>query len=685
MQSADDKLPLYPIGRQSLSARHHRPTGLTSRRLLLVRPTMLALVSAWLLTAASPAVAQPTLSALKLLPDSAAGVVRVSDVPQLCEAWESTKLGGLTDDPALRPLLEANFGEAGTMWQHIGDRVGLRPKDLYQIGTGEAVAAWLTSTEARRRSSALCIVAEVDGDQQETKKVLDRIDAELKQQEATRTDRTYHGETVRVYRPKVKPGQLLIEQIVICLTDDRIIAADRDSIVDEVLDAIAAGGRADSLDEADLRNQVLEASYVRSPLPEADSPAEDGIRRHGNVVEWFAKPLEVGRIIRDLAKIDRGNKVKIIDLLQQQGFDAIQAAGGIVVVGGEKFDLLHRGLVLAPPIPGEAQRYRLAARMLQFPNASHQSLPAWVPADVASFARINWKLEEAFWAAETLVDQALDSRIFRPSIEGIRDDEEGPQIDIEKNVLPNLDDRILVITDNTLPADQNSDRLLLAIRVSDAEAIQTAVRKAMEVEPDVFQVDTIPGVEIWKVQRGEEDEIEAEFFDDLGFDEAVAEQQQPLLNTWAIAVVPAGEQSDSAHLVFASHVELLEEVARRMLGTDRTPGLRDLPEIAEQQKALVDELGAQEVAIERLVRLRLSLRTKYELLRQGDLKESDSILATIIRRLVEGDDEEIPEELERPNQAKWPPFSDIEAYFRNVVSFVETTDSGWTLNAVLLK
>lgn len=685
MQLADDTVPSHPSRRRNRSASPGRRVLAGGRFVKFFCATAFACACVWLLADRSAASGQETLSALRLLPDSAAGVVRVPDVPTLCDAWESTTIGKLTDDEALQPLLEANFGEAGTVWQHMGDRVGLRPKDLYQIGTGEAVAAWLTSTEARRPSSALCVVAEVEGDQQETREVLDRIDAELKQQEATRTDRTYQGETVRVYRPKVKPGQLLIEQIVICLTDDRIIAADRDSIVNGVLDAIAAGGRADSLADAELRNRVLEDSYSRSKLADAESADTDGIRWHGDVVEWFAKPLEVGRIIRDLAKIDRGNKVKIIDLLEQQGFDAIQAAGGIVLVGGEKFDLLHRGFVLAPPIPGEPQRYRLAARMLQFPNASHDSLPAWVPADVASFARINWKLEDAFWAAETLVDQALDSRIFRPSIEGIRDDEEGPQIDLEKNVLPNLDDQVVVLTDNTLPVGQNSDRLLLAIRVKDAAAIQNAVRKAMEVEPDVFQIDTVPGVEIWKVQRGEEDEIEAEFFDDLGFDDAVEDQEQPLLNTWAIAVVPAAKQSEAAHLVFASHVELLEEVARRMMGTDQTPGLREQPEIVQQQQALVDELGAEEVAIERLVRLRLSLRTKYELLRQGELKESDSILATIIRRLVEGDDDGLPDEIERPNQAKWPPFSELEEYFRNAVSFVETTDSGWTLNAVLLK
>ncbi len=58
-------------------------------------------------------------------------------------------------------------------------------------------------------------------------------------------------------------------------------------------------------------------------------------------------------------------------------------------------------------------------------------------------------MEDAFWASETLINEAFGDEIFRPMIDGIKEDEEGPQIDVEKDFFPNLDDQLILITDNT--------------------------------------------------------------------------------------------------------------------------------------------------------------------------------------------------------------------------------------------
>ena len=182
--------------------------------------------------------------------------------------------------------------------------------------------------------------------------------------------------------------------------------------------------------------------------------------------------------------VDRGNQVDIVKLLDNQGFDAVKAAGGILALAGEKYQLLHRGSILAPAVTDQPSKYKLAARMLQFENAPMAPIPAWVHSEAASFARLNPKFEEIFWASETLLNEAFGDDIFKDIIEGIRDDEDGPQIDIAKNVLPNLDNELILVTDNTLPSQLNSERMLIAIRVSDAEAIGKAISKAMDAEPD---------------------------------------------------------------------------------------------------------------------------------------------------------------------------------------------------------
>jgi hypothetical protein len=94
------------------------------------------------------------------------------------------------------------------------------------------------------------------------------------------------------------------------------------------------------------------------------------------------------------------------------------------------------------------------------------------------------------------------------------------------------------------------------------------------------------------------------------------------------------------------------------------------------------ELGCTAPSFDRVVRTKLSLRAKYELLRQGKLKESDSILASLYRRMFEDEEESQPD---RKNAAKLPPIGQVEKHFSDGGSFFETTDDGWSMTGFLLK
>ena len=94
------------------------------------------------------------------------------------------------------------------------------------------------------------------------------------------------------------------------------------------------------------------------------------------------------------------------------------------------------------------------------------------------------------------------------------------------------------------------------------------------------------------------------------------------------------------------------------------------------------ELGCVTPSLDRCVRLKLALRAKYELLKQGKLKESGSVLASFYRRFVEA---EGSENTEPPDISKLPALEEIEKYFPDGGSFVETTENGWSLTSFLLK
>ncbi len=614
------------------------------------------------------------VSALDLIPQSAAGLVRIPNLPDVCNAGPKTHIGMLLDEPDMQPFIEAQRDRAEKYIKSMETSLGLRPQDLYDIASGEVVAAWLPFEKDQRRPYALCVIADIRDRKGLAEQALVTIDEDLKAGGANRVDTKHRNQTVRVYNTKPKPGQLKIEQVAITLSDERIIAADRDTVVFDLLDAIAGQPKDQPIRSVADFQSVMKQSRDSIQASENDNATD--------AVEWFARPFPMARILRKSLNVDRGNEVDILKLLENQGFDAVKAAGGVAVIAGEKFDVLHRGIILAPPTAPMPDRYAKAAKMLQLDNAPLSPVPAWIPEEAASFTRLHWNIERAFWAAEPLVNEALDDDIFRSMVEGIRDDEEGPQIDIENNVLPNLDNQIILVTDNTLPAGPSSERVLVAIRIKDAKAIGDAVRKAMEVEPDATLMDAVPGIEIWRVQRGGgSEEFDDQFLSDLGFDEeAKQDASPPLLDHWAIAVIDKGPNSTVPYLMFSSHPDLLVQVAQSVRGKAAS-GFADQGSVKEIVSAM-KTLGAESVSVDRVVRTDRSLRIKYELLRQGRLDESDSVLSTLVRRIFEKQEGAPPEKVDA---AMLPPIQEIEQHLRPGGGFVEMTDDGMTLNGFLLK
>lgn len=627
--------------------------------------------------AAADAASGGYVNAIDVLPESLAGLARIPDLPKFCTAWKQTHAGELFDDPLMQPFIDAQRDRAKSYLQSLDNKIGLKLKDLYEIGSGEAVFAWLPFENDKRRPYALCVVADVRGRVDTAEKVLATLDTDLKNGGWIRTDKQHRGETIRVYNNKPKPGQLKVEQIAIALGKTRIIAADRDSVVTDLIDAIAGSSKGQPISKSDDFRTVLTraARKIREPAASSKSTV---------AIEWFARPFQMGRIVRESLDIDRGNQVDILKLLESQGFDAIKAAGGIMVIAGDPFDVLHKAFVLAPAVTDQPDKYKLAARMLQFYNEPMGPIPNWVGKDVASLNRMSLRIEEAFWAAESLVNEAFGDEIFREIIDGILEDPEGPQIDIAKNVLPNLDDRILILTDNTLPAEINSERILGVIRVKDVEAIKLAVRKTMSVEPDASEMDVLPGVEIWRVQRGEggNEDFNEELFGDLAIeDDEETDEPPPLLDHWAIAVIDQGPGSDAAYLMMSSHPEFLIETAKRIQQNpgDGFGGIEEVKSVFDAMK----QLGAAEVSFDRIVRTKLSLRVKYQLLRQGRLKESDTLLASLIRRAFENADE--GGEPDPLNAAKLPPLNQIEKHLPEGGNFIEVTEDGWEMTGFFLK
>ena len=619
-------------------------------------------VSAW----AKPADANDYASAVSLLPASTAGVVRIPEMPAFCEAWKKTQIGQLLDSDDMQPFLDAQRDRASSYFDTLDRKIGVKPQDVYNMASGEVVIAWMAFPEDKRRPYALSIIADIRGRKPRAESAAKQIDNELKQGGASRRDIKYGDEVIRVYQTKPKPGQLKIDEIAITWNEDRFIAADRDTVIQSLLDATSGKAPLDRFASRKTYKQVQADSHAA-----IDSAAE----QNATVCwEWFAEPFAMGRILREVFEYDRRDDLDVLQLLERQGFQVVEAVGGVGVVSGDRFDILHRGVVVAPG------RLTKAARMLQAFNANLDAIPGWVSRDSGTFYRFRWKLEEAFWAAESLVNDALGDDLFRPMIEGIRDDPEGPQVDIAKDFLPNLDDELILLTDNTMPASPESDRMLAALRVKDAEAVKKVVRKVMESEGDAVELK-VEEFDAWRVEYGEgdQDDIDLEL-EALGFEEEIEnEDQRRLITHFAIAVVDGKTPDDPSYLIFSTHSDLLVKLGQR-IRAGAEDGFAVQPHTKRVSEVLAD-LGAAQVSVDGIMHPSISLRARYELLRRGELKDRDTILANLLRRLVEETEEGEPDPIQA---AKLPPFQKVQGFLKSAGSFWEKTESGWAMTFFLL-
>ncbi len=609
--------------------------------------------------------------AVSFLPTSTQGFLEFENLPALAERWQQTSLADLQHDPAMQEFLETQREVIAEKLMELGVRAGINWTDLRAAISVEVVLDWMRY-EAPTRPFSVALLADTRGRQSQREALLEKIDTSLRARGAKVSRSTIRGESATIYNLPQKKGQLGVERLGVATVAQRVIISDRVETLAGMISA-AMDGRPEGLISLPAYQQVFAHP---SMLERATDQAGQELPR----VRWFARPIEMGKILRELANVDRGNQVDILKLLSDQGFDVLQSAGGSVYLATEFYDLVHRGFLFAPPTVPGPERYEKAARTLQFPNSEMSSIPAWVLPTAASYLQVNWRTKEAFWAVESLIDAAFDSEVFRPTLEGLKVDE---NLDIPGDIISNLRDGLIIITDNVTINGLPRERVAGAFPLSDPTTVATVVNRTLENDPDIFKLD-YPHNVIWEVRPSETEDIDFDVEDfGFGFEEAPAPaanlKSEPLMERWGITVF-------DGYLMFASHAEMLVELVEHKRSGQGS--FADQPAFERVRTAIVRE-GGEERAMERIVRTDMAWRIKYELVRKRMFLESDSLLASLIRRLIERAEQaetEIPDaQPPKIDTSKLPPFQDIQQHVQPGGGFMKTTDSGWIINQFLLR
>ena len=343
-------------------------------------------------------------------------------------------------------------------------------------------------------------------------------------------------------------------------------------------------------------------------------------------------------------------------------------------------DILHRTMVFAPALeraPGDpnTDKYNLAMRMLNFPNsdsASHQP-PKWIPRNLAAYLNLNIDLVNAFEYSKTLVNALADDEIFDDVIDSLKNDPAGPQVDVRKDVVANLGQNVMVLSDYRLPIEADSERILVAVELLDVEPVRRAVDQTMRNDPNAQQRmvgDTV----VWEIVEEEIEEPELEI--ELGFDDFEVEEEEEAVQSLPTSAVTVAH----GRLILSSHFDFIQRVLTESEYRQSLAGSIDYQTVNAELSAL----GASSSSVQTFSRTDEEFRGTYELLKQGKMPESKTLMGRILNAMLDEDtdDEELREQ--QLDATKLPEYQMVRRYLGPAGMFVVSRDDGWSITGCFL-
>ncbi len=608
----------------------------------------------WLLLTAiglAPPTRAQQKTAYELLPDTCQAVVWIPDTNELIDRWDNTQLAELAADSAVRPFWEDQKQEVEKRFVEAGWRLNIKPQDLVDVAAGQTALAWMERPGVK--AFELALIADVVDDKKLVDALLAKIDKQLRERQAETLKLSFEGEAIAKYSLK-RPGELLSQETYFCVVGNQLLAADSELLIKDLI-VRAKGGTTP-------RN-------VLATDPVFVAGRQELAISHSSQIEYFVRPIGFAKVLRAIGGKRSNSSTDILAVLQNQGFGAIQCVCGEIELGKEDYDIKHRGYTLAElPLP-------LSAAILNFPNKAKAEIPNFVTKNISSMLVTFWNSQEAFWKAEGLVDEMAGQKgVFEEVIKGIKTDPSGPKIDIKEEVLPFFTNDIYSISDTIEPVTTDSHRNLIALRVTEPKKLAEVLRRAMKNEPDT---EREPGEdEIWKkVHRPDSAVDNLEDFGDFGAPQA-ANADKPWLSSWAITV-------HGDYFIFASHVEMIKEAIEQAKSGQPSPLAKE-PDFDRVRGALISVFGDKPNSFWQVLRSDRSYRMQYELFRKGELKQSQSMLASILDRLLQTDTEIKKNDVQRVNGQKLPEFDEISHYLQPSGLVIQTTARGWAFGSLLL-
>ncbi|MBN1588023.1 MAG: hypothetical protein JW888_00745 [Pirellulales bacterium] len=619
----------------------------------------------------------------RLLPKSTKGVFLVTNVEYLTSQWEQTQLGQLMNDPAMEPFAKDLRRQFQDRFSRLRERLGLKLDDLRGVPSGEMDVAMI---QPAKEQAAVALLVDVAGHLPQAKELLGKVSANLIAQGAKRSEDSVGSLMLIVFDvPESRDYPAGQVAYFLCEEDSLLGAADNMEVMKGIIRRkMGQGTPGDSLGD------VPSFKHVMGRCQKHTGETKPQIR-------WFIDPLSYIECVRTVTpESKRRQGVTVLDVFRDQGFCAIQGIGGYIDFKVGQYEILHRTSVYAPgPYVKAPEPYKdkVSMDMLTFPNSANYALPSFIPNDVATCTMFHWDILKAFDNFGPTFDELFgegETGIWDDVLESLKEDEDGPQIDLRKELIQHLDHRVTVISDYVLPITTKSERLLFAIRIKPdkVQDVADGVKKMLKDDPTIRR-RVLGNLEIWETVEQEQMKLPDAPTIDLPNlapkkKETVikrerrfrgeAEDEEELLLPHAAVTVANG------HLLIASHYDFLVDILERAKKSDL---LADSPDYKTVDSAMRN-LGARQDCLRAFSRTDEEYRPTYELIRMGKMPEAETMFGRMLNSLF-GPHKKGFVRKQQVDGSEMPDYDLVRGYLGPAGTFGKTEEDGWFVVGFMLK
>jgi hypothetical protein len=607
------------------------------------------LLAAWLLCQVG--ICQELPKAIELLPASTQAFAALPKSSEFIKNWKETQLGLLADDERMKDFWSNQQEELRRRLAAAGWQLSLKVEDLENLCSGQAALGLISRPEVTEKPFSLALIIDVADRAEALDKFFQRVGIDMESQKGVLNKIDASGVEVKHYSiPKLSADGRARDSYFAVSKDQLLISDDLRSI--QELIGAQSNPREDSLSKSELYTKIQQR-IVRD--------------QHTAEIEYFVKPLGLGKLLRSISAQKGKKQVDLLKLLEDQGFGSILAAAGSVQLAKEDLDMHHQGFVL------REEELPESVQILDFPNQKALVPPSWISAGSASVMGFSWNFTEAFPKLRGIVDAYIGDEQFDEILEQIKNDPQGPQIDIRKEILPHIGQEFYTVTEIIEPITPDSKRSLICIKLNDPEnKLYGVLNRYSKSEPG-SSIEDVGDYRIWKFSNDEEEEEVIEFNPGNKNAKEEEEEEKPLLNKWGVCIV-------DGYFVFASNPESLVQVIENAKNQAIQGDFEKLSSVQSVRAMQQKLLGAEGQSFSEIDLADRSAEMQYELFRQGILPQSRSLMAIIAERILKTDKSK-PQEFQG---SKLPPYEQVKHFFTPRGFVVRSEKDGWGIDAFIL-